>query len=116
MTAKISQSAWCLRQSVHNPAHYGRPGDLTQIPTLNDTLVFSARVGTEERGYDLRVSLDFEDIQKFYRQRCVLDDVRLAEEIAYLSARLAKNIAIRATADRVQDEREKRAKEKETAA
>jgi hypothetical protein len=98
MTAKISQSAWCLRQSILNPDHYGRPGDLTRVPTprnTRDTMTFSARVGTEERGYDLRISLDFEDVQAFYRDRAAFSEQRLADEIAYLSAVLAKRIADR---------------------
>jgi hypothetical protein len=107
MTAKISRSAWCLRQSGLNPDHYPDITDLARVPSprnTRDTMTFSAYVGTEDRGYDVRVSLDFEDVQAFYRDRAAFSEQRLADEIAHLSALLAKRIA------------DKKAQEKETAA
>jgi hypothetical protein len=107
MTALISRSAWCLRQSSMNPDHYRDITGLDLVPPRHserDTLTFSGRVGTEDRSYDVRVSLDFKDVRKFYRSRCEFSEQRLAEEIAYLSVALSKRIA------------ERKAKEKDAAA
>lgn len=92
---KISRSAWCLRQSVLNPAHYPDLSDMTRLPRTGDTMAFSAYVGTEDRGYDVRVSLDLEEVRDFYRARLEFSDQRLADEIAFLSARLAERMAAR---------------------
>ena len=93
MTSKISRSAWCLRQSSITAAHYPDISDLTRLPRTGDVMTFSAYVGTEDRGYDVRISVDFADVQAFYRDRLAFNDERLAKEIAYLSAMLAKRIA-----------------------
>lgn len=104
MTAKISQSAWCLRKWGMAPDHYAGTQYLTRLRNVGDQMNFSARVGANERGYDLRISVDFADLQAFYRDRLMFSEQRLADEIAYLSAALAKRIA------------DKKAREKDTAA
>jgi hypothetical protein len=89
---KISRSAWCLRQSSLTPRHYPDISEMVRIPN-GDTMTLSAYVGTEDRGYDVRVSLDLDEVRDFYRNRLAFSEQRLADEIAHLSAVLAKRIA-----------------------
>jgi len=95
--SKISQSPWCFRKDFTDPDHYGYAHPLTRVSFNDDTLVLSAHVGTDARGYDVRVSVDLEEmpfsaVRNYYRRGIILRDEDIAAEIAFLSDALDKSL------------------------